>query len=131
MKYDIETEALLIYFMPAGYIFTTVKKDVDLKLVHLQEFVKAVSSLAAEKSVSLPLPVLVDLTAAKSMNKEARDFASTEDKVHKCVGLITKSAISKIIGNFFIGLTRAKFPLKLFTDSHAAQEWVKQYVSHN
>lgn len=47
------------------------------------------------------------------------------------VALVTNSNISRMVGNFFIGLTQSYVPVKLFTEPEKAREWLLQYIVSN
>jgi hypothetical protein len=74
---------------------------------------------------------LVNITHAKSVNQEARKYYSSEDaeRVYKAVALIVNSPVSKMLGNFFIGLNKPPMPLKLFNSEEEGVAWLKGFCS--
>src|SRR5687768_3572365 len=81
-------------------------------------------------SAGIPRPLLIDMTDVKSMSREAREIyakESTERRV-KAVGLVTRSAVSRIIGNFFLSFNRTTVPTKLFRETEPAKKWLLSYV---
>ena len=75
-------------------------------------------------------PLFVDLRNVKSTTREARIFYAGEKSakaVNAVAGLIS-SPVSRIIGNFFLGINRPKFPVKLFTSETEAIEWLKGFI---
>jgi len=81
-------------------------------------------------SAGTPRPLLIDITDIKSMSREAREVYANEGaegKV-KAVALITKSAMGRIVGNFFLGFNRPSVPTRLFNDAEAARKWLLAYV---
>ena len=76
-------------------------------------------------------PLLLDISAIKTMNKEARDYYAKGDEREGCesaVGLIINSKISRIIGNFFLGLNRSQTETRLFNSQESAIEWLKEFL---
>jgi len=63
------------------------------------------------------------------MDKESRRFHAGEmpEQYAKAVALIEKSPVSKVIGNFFLGINKPPFPTKLFTKKHEAIHWLKKF----
>lgn len=92
-----------------------------------KENIEAVRVLANGKRV----PVLVDITEVKGADREARSYLGSEEvaAVQSAAALIVGSPISKLVGNFFIGLNKTKFPTKLFTDEKRAMKWLNTFIS--
>ena len=96
---------------------------------------KSVETLeTAQKNFEVSIPILpkekvnyllVDLTPIQSMSKDARDFYAGENTAAyaKAVALIVKSPISRVIGNFFLGINKPSFPTKLFSNEDEAIQW--------
>ena len=61
-------------------------------------------------------PILVDIRNVKSVTREARSHLAGEEgtKVTRAVALLIGSPLSKIMGNFFLGLNKTSFPSRLF-----------------
>ena len=76
------------------------------------------------------LPLFVDISQILSIEKNARTYFSTigsEDPL--AVALLVKTPLSKMIGNFFIGLNKTICPSKLFTTEREAISWLNGYKS--
>ena len=73
-------------------------------------------------------PMLVNLKEIKSISKEARDHFSMQGRTPgvTAIGMLIKSPVSSIIGNFFLGLNKSAVPTKLFTNEGKAIAWLKQ-----
>lgn len=81
-------------------------------------------------SAGTPRPLLIDITDIKSMSREAREVYANEGaegKV-KAVALITRSAMGRIVGNFFLGFNKPSVPTRLFNDAETARKWLLAYV---
>lgn len=91
-----------------------------------KENVKAVHKLAGDRLV----PVYVDMTEAAGATREARAYLASEEvaKVQCACALLVNSALSRMIGQFFLGLNKTKFPIRLFQDEHKAKEWLKTFL---
>lgn len=76
-------------------------------------------------------PWLVDIREAKySLNREAREyFAGTEtDALSSATAMLIRSAVGRVLANFYLGLNKPKRPTQLFTDEAAAVSWLKQFL---
>ena len=71
-------------------------------------------------------PLLIDSTSIVSMDREARKRFSNETVV-TAVALLVGTPLSKIIGNFFIGLNKTSIPFKIFTSKTDALEWLAAF----
>ncbi len=70
--------------------------------------------------------VLVDMRATTEISKEARDYLANERtaSVQRATALLVRSPVSRVIGNFFMGLNKPISPTRMFTDTAAAIEWL-------
>ncbi len=71
---------------------------------------------------------VIDMRAhAASATRAAREYyAGPENaEVVLAVALLVRSAVSRMLGNFFLGLNKTMFPLKLFSEPEPALEWLR------
>lgn len=89
---------------------------------------KESTRISAEMVNNLPLPLLCDLTNVVKMTQECRQhFAGPEHaETFSKAALIVTSPISRIIGNFFLGLNKPLKPTKLFTNREDGLKWLKE-----
>ncbi len=95
-------------------------------LADAKENVEVAAKIVKGKKV----PGLIDIREVKSISREARmHYAGDENaKVLNAVAMLVDSPVSRIIGNFFIGLNKAPFPCKLFSSESAAIEWLREFI---
>lgn len=75
-------------------------------------------------------PLLIDMTGIKSITTDARAYMASVGAIYvKAGALITRSAISRTIGNIFLKIDRPPVPVKLFTSEKKARMWLKQFVA--
>ena len=73
-------------------------------------------------------PLFIDMTGIKSTTREARKYmASMGATLVTAAALITKSPVSRTIGNIFLKIDKPQVPLKLFTSEEKAREWLTQF----
>lgn len=103
--------------------------NVDYKNLESIQIEHSINEIETCISMSRSLPALavVDISSVKSVSSESRDLYSSEKsvKVFKAVGLIARTPISRVLGNFFLGINRPPVPIKLFNDKDTAIGWLK------
>jgi hypothetical protein len=77
-----------------------------------------------------PRPVLVDIRGIRSATLEARRFWGSEALVGvvSAAALLISSPVSRVLGNFYIGLHRAQVPIRMFAGEAEAVEWLRGFV---
>lgn len=90
----------------------------------------AVESLASTWKVAgeRRAPALVDMRGIRSQSREARaHFVSEEAALClSAVALLVESPLSRMIGNFFLGIGVHRFPTQLFSDEQTAERWIME-----
>ena len=120
-EYDYENEFAGIW-IEDGIMCCVYKTDV-LSLDVAKECVNLRCKAAAGKDYL----TFIDLTKLKSVDKEAREYMSSEGTFSvKASALLIDSAISKFIANFFLQVNKPKIPTRLFTSKSAAFKWLRQ-----
>ena len=73
--------------------------------------------------------VLIDMTAVTEITKEARDYFANKRtaSIQRATALLIGSPVSRLIGNFFMGLNRPISPTRLFTNPHKAIQWLHTF----
>ncbi len=107
-----------------GVARTKVKPGADVTLKEARENSEAVNSFYTGKK----FPLLVDARGIRSMTREARSQFSLKGRESgvNAFAIVIDSSISKVVGNFFMGLNKPAVPARLFTDETEALKWLKQ-----
>jgi hypothetical protein len=76
------------------------------------------------------LPLLVDTKTMRSISREARHYYASAEAaaVASAVALMVETPVSKVLGNFYLGLSNPHLPSRLFTAEGPALEWLKGYL---
>ena len=108
-----------------GIARTKVKKGSEVKLEHAQENSVVVNSFYIDRK----FPLLIDARGIKSMEREARAFFTANGRNTNTLAfaIIIDSSVSKVVGNFFLGINKPIVPTKLFSNEDNAIEWLKQF----
>lgn len=120
----IEVRAFITWIDENDICITQVKPNAIIELQDALENSASVKKLSDGKVY----PMLVNLKEIKTISKEARDHFSMQGRTPgvSAIGLLIKSPVSSIIGNFFLGMNKSAVPTKLFTNEGKAKNWLKQ-----
>lgn len=107
-----------------GIARTKVKAGSEVKLEHAKENSVVVNSFYIDRK----FPLLIDSRGIKSISRDARNFFTTNGRKTNTLAfaIIIDSSISKVIGNFFLGINKPGVPTKLFLDESNALEWLSK-----
>jgi len=125
-KHATELSHFYTWLADDGICRTVAKTNAEITLHSANENTQIITSFYNSKK----FPLLVDTRNMKSITRDARSHFSTNGRDTKinCMALIVKSPISRVIGNFFIGLNKPQVPARLFDAEHEAINWLKQFV---
>lgn len=75
-------------------------------------------------------PLLVDTKTMKSLARGARHYFAGEEAaaVASAVAIIVGTPVSRVSGNFYLGLSNPHLPTRLFSSEDEALEWLKGYI---
>ena len=78
----------------------------------------------------LKRPILIDITGLKSVSKESRGIYSSKETAEylSSAALLIGNPVTRIIGNFYLGLNKAYMPIKLFTSEEDAFAWLEGFL---
>jgi len=82
----------------------------------------------AELGEGIKRYAMIDMRAhAASATREAREYYAGPENAKSvlAVALLVRSSISRMMGNFFLGINRTIFPLKLFAEPEPALSWLE------
>ncbi len=75
-------------------------------------------------------PLFVDTKRMKFLAREARQYYAGEEaaKVASAVAIIVGTPVSRVLGNFYLGVSNPHLPSRLFSLEEEALEWLKEYL---
>ena len=76
-----------------------------------------------------PKSTLVLMQDVARVDREAREFFASEDYLTLAcqTALVVGSPVTRVIGNFFVGLNKLKYPCKVFDDPERALQWLRGF----
>lgn len=106
-----------------GIVRTKIKSGSNVTIDEAKENSEAVNSLYTGEK----FPLLIDSRGIKSMTREARNQFSAKDRETNtnAFAIIIDSSLSKVIGNFFMGINKPAVPTRLFDNEIDAEKWLK------
>lgn len=122
---DTRTERLWLH--PDGYVIAEVRPGLIADLEDAIVNVAAVGKLA----VGIPRPLLLDMRAhATSATRECRAYyaGAEAQEVNLAVAMLVRSNVSRVIGNFFLGLNKTRFPFRMFSELGEAVTWLRSAI---
>jgi hypothetical protein len=112
------------FWMEAGIVYFVYKENASIDLQAAKQIVE--DRIRFQKQVDFP--IYCDIRGMKRADKAARDFLAKEGSSYtKGVAIIVDSPMTKIIGNFYLGLNKPTTPTKMFTDKEEALEYLSQF----
>jgi hypothetical protein len=100
--------------------------DAEVTLEDAQE------TMAAYKKIynGRKLPLLIDTKTMRSLSREARHYYAGEEAAScaSAAAIIVGTPVSKVLGNFYIGLSNPHLPSRLFTSEEEALTWLKGFT---
>jgi len=75
-------------------------------------------------------PMLVELMNVRTVSKESRAIYSQEKSAEyfSAAALLVGNPVSRIMGNFYIGINKTPMPIKMFTRKEEALAWLKTFI---
>lgn len=125
-RVQIETAVASVSTNESGMALVVYKADALVTGVEALENLKA----TAEVSGGVHSPVFIDIRSVSSIDREARQlFASDQaGQIQSATALLVDSPISRVFGNFFIGLNRPPWPVRMFSDESEAMAWLEGFI---
>jgi hypothetical protein len=120
----METKKIRFSIGPENILFTECVPNTTMTLEDAQDSTRISAQMVNYK----PQPLLCDLTNVVKMTQECRrHFAGEEhsETFSKCA-LIVNSPVSRLIGNFFLGLNKPLKPTKLFNTKEEGLKWLQE-----
>jgi hypothetical protein len=109
-----------------GICRTVTKQQAEIDLEAAKENTAAVFSFYRGRK----FPLLVDARNIKSMTREARQHLSINGRetLITSFAILVKSPLSRVIGNFFMGINRPSVPARVFDNETLAIQWLKNFL---
>lgn len=122
----ITTRTLKIWLGDDGIMRSNPLANAEMTLADAKEANEIIWKLSANKK----RPLFCDYSGIRSQDAECRDYYASEETaaVTLVCAILVGSPVSKIIGNFYMGLNKPATPTRLFTSQDSAIAWLKGFL---
>lgn len=105
-----------------GIARTKVKRNAEVVLEDAKENSLVVNSFYIDEK----FPLIIDARGVKSITREARNFYTTKGRETNTMAfaILIDTSVSKVVGNFFLGINKPAVPTRLFTSEKEAARWL-------
>jgi hypothetical protein len=75
-------------------------------------------------------PIIVDISNVKTVSKGSRDIYSSSEtaEILSAAALIVSNPVSRIMGNFYMGINKTIMPVRMFPTTRDAKNWLKDFL---
>lgn len=76
------------------------------------------------------MPVIINSHGVISINKPAREYLASENGTAglSATAIIVDSDYTRLLGNFFLFVNKAKIPVRIFSDIPRSVKWLQKYI---
>jgi len=126
MKTKTVDDVGVISIDESGIVLVSHFPEVHITGEEARRLLEATSAITEGRSV----PILVDSTSVRSMDREAREVLSGRDTARNvlAVAILVSTQVSKVIASFFIKLGRPAYPVGVFTSQESARTWLSGFL---
>jgi hypothetical protein len=121
----VDTMAADVCLCDDGVVEVRIREGAVVEVREMEQILAAQLSL-----VDGPAVVLVDARPVRSMTREAQQITANtaDDRDTRAVAILIGSAVSALLGNFFLELSRPVYPTKLFRNPTKARAWLLSHL---
>lgn len=122
----IETSVATISKVESGIARIIYKADARVTIAEARENVEAVAKIVG----GVYSPVFIDIRPVSKIDRDSRQYFSSDEagEVTSATALLVDSPISRVIGNFFIGVNRSEWPVRMFSGESEAMVWLEGFL---
>jgi len=120
---SIETPTLFFRLRDDGILHGVARPERVQSLEDARVNLEAASRLTQ----GMPVPLLLDIRNTGTLSRAAREHYAGEHGARVITGLafIADSAFTRVVGNLFIRVAKAHYPVRLFADEERAVRWLR------
>jgi hypothetical protein len=122
---EIEHQKFRMWLRPDGIVQLVWAPMRELRFEDAVASIEAMTTLTAGRRT----PLLVDASAVGSQDRAARnEFVKRGDLVSG-VALVVTTPLGRLMGNFFVAVSKPRVATKLFDDETTAANWLKELAT--
>jgi hypothetical protein len=112
-----------MWLRPDGIVQLVFVKGATITMTDATAATGAMSNLTGGRQS----PLLVDTHDIRSLDRPSRTEFVRRDDLVSAVALIVGTPLSRLLGNFFLGVTKPRAPTRLFDDEASAVERLQTF----
>ena len=122
----IKTSVAMISMVEPGIVRIIYKADAWVTIAEARENVDAVAKVVG----GVHSPIFNDIRPISTIDRDSRQYFVGDEagEVTSATALLVGSPISRVIGNFFIGLNRSQWPVRMFSEESEAMVWLEGFL---
>lgn len=126
----IELRSGTLELQANGVVRVTPNLDAQ-DLAGMRESVDAIRDV--RERLGHKVRLIVDIRGIRSLSREARLELQGPRNMSNLIGgaLLSDSGISRVVGNFFVGLNQGAVPIRLFASEDEARTWLEGLPDDN
>ena len=112
------------WLRPDGIVQMVFVPQVEIGLEDATAAIEAMTELTGGRRT----PLMVDAHNTGPQTRAARLELARRDDLVSAVALIVGTPLSRIMGNFFLSVSRPSYPTRLFDNEASAVAWLQAFV---
>ena len=127
MGYERSTRLCKVWVGADGICRLDWVANAEVTMKAAQEVMAAYDAIRQDRR----LPLLIDTKSMKSFAREARQYYASDEAAARAsaAAIVVGTPVSKVLGNFYLGLSNPRLPSRLFTSEDEALIWLKGFVT--
>jgi|GEM_PF-1619378 len=124
----IETSATGPVWLEEGIVMTVNTGRNTTTIEAAKDSVRVVTRITGTRR----RPLLVDITQVHRISREVREYYArdVDSTSISALALVTRSRLSNMVANFFLGINTLSVPTRLFACPVEAKSWLKTYLNN-
>ena len=116
------------FFLEDGIVFYSYLPDADETLDDAIAKTAKIATIYGDKKY----PFLIYGENIRSMSRDSRSYYGTGDGARNiaAMAIVALSPLSRVLGNFFVGLSKPLYPVKMFDNKEEALAWLQAYKTN-
>jgi hypothetical protein len=112
------------WFDEKGILYS-VSKQAPRTLETMKDYIAFVKEMTHHQKVC----ILTDVSKTGQMDKQTKEYTALELKnVYKAMAIVSDSWLGIMIVNLFFQVTKADYPVKMFSDEKYAKKWLEKHL---
>jgi len=120
------TKKCQVFIDDLGILIQSYNENTELTEKDALEEIKLYGKIIPKKK----RPILIDIGNIRTVERNAKSVYASEEAAEflSATALIISNPVSRIMGNFYMGINKTKMPVRMFTSTGDARKWLKDFL---